>query len=250
MDLDTIRHKMDYLKLQYVQEQIQDVLDTSLREEETHLEFVSRLLETEISFREERRMETSLKLSGLPKGMRTDNFDYLFQPAVDKSRIDFLSSGEFIRKKENVLFFGPPGVGKTHLAAALGIRAIEMGYSTIYYTAEELLADMKKKADIPVSRHRRKAYAKNALVIIDELGYQTLDRQETHLFFQLISHRYQRHSTIITSNRSVREWVSVFDSDHVATGAILDRLMHNAHIFSIDGKSYRMKDVEATLMKR
>lgn len=250
MTLETIQNAMDYLKLHHVKDRLPELIDVAVKQKETHLTFLNRLVQTEMNFREERRVDTSLRLSGLPKGMTLDSFDYLFQPSVDRSRMEFLGTGEFIRRKENVLFFGPPGVGKTHLAAALGIRAIEMGYSTIYYTAEELLADMKKKADIPVSRHRRKGYVKNALIIIDELGYQTLDRQETHLFFQLISHRYQKHSTIITSNRSVREWVSVFDSDHVATGAILDRLMHNAHIFSIDGKSYRMKDVEAAFMKR
>jgi len=140
-------------------------------------------------------------------------------------------------------------VGKTHLAVALGIRAIHMGYSVIYYTVEELLHQLKKRLDIPVSKQRGRAYVKNALVILDELGYQVLDRSETHLFFQFISARYMKGSTIITSNRSIKDWDGIFASDQMATTAILDRLFHKAHIFNIDGRSYRLKDYDKMMQK-
>ncbi|MCK4764226.1 MAG: ATP-binding protein [Candidatus Aminicenantes bacterium] len=112
----------------------------------------------------------------------------------------------------------------------------------IYYTVEELLQQLKKRADTPVAKQRGRAYVKNSLVVLDELGYQSLDRHEAHLFFQFISARYMKGSTIITSNRSVKEWVEIFSSDEMATTAILDRLFHKAHIFNIDGCSYRLKD--------
>jgi DNA replication protein DnaC len=189
----------------------------------------------------------SLKVSGLPRGMRLESFDYLFQPAVEKSRVEFLASCDYIRRAENLLLFGPPGVGKAHLAVGFGVRAVEHGFSVIYYTVEELLQQLKRRAEIPVAKQRGRAYVKNSLVVVDELGYRSLDRTETHLFFQFVSARYMKGSTIITSNRSVKDWVQIFASDEMAATAILDRLFHKAHIFNVDGRSYRLKDFNQTM---
>jgi DNA replication protein DnaC len=201
----------------------------------------------EVEAREERRIAASLKVSGLPRGMRLESFDYLFQPAVEKSRVEFLASCDYIRRAENVLLFGPPGVGKSHLAVGFGVRAVEHGFSVIYYTVEELLQQLKRRAEIPVAKQRGRAYVKNSLVVVDELGYQSLDRTETHLFFQFVSARYMKGSTIITSNRSVKDWVQIFAGDEMAATAILDRLFHKAHIFNVDGHSYRLKDFNQTM---
>ena len=242
MSLEQIQQKMEYLKMTHTINVLSEMVEDAIKEKKNHLDFFDSLLTAEIQSREESRIATSLKVSGLPKGMHLDNFDFLFQSSIDKSKIDFLSTCDFIRQHENVLFFGPPGVGKTHLAVGLGVKAIYLGYSVIYYTVEELLLQLKKRADVPVYKQRGRAYVKNALVVLDELGYQSLDRHETHLFFQFISARYMKGSTIITSNRSVKEWVDVFAGDHMATTAILDRLFHKATIFNIDGNSYRLKD--------
>ncbi|MCP2620197.1 ATP-binding protein [Candidatus Aminicenantes bacterium AC-334-K16] len=174
--------------------------------------------------------------------MHLDNFDFPFQPSVERTKIEHLAICKFIRRHENVLSFGPPELIKIHLDASLGVRAIELGFSVSCYTVEELLLQLKRRADRPVSKQRGRAYVKNALVVVDELGYQVLDRHETHLFFQFISARYMKGSTIITTNRSVKEWVQIFAADEMATTAILDRLFHKAHIFNIDGQSYRLKD--------
>jgi DNA replication protein DnaC len=244
MQLNTLAQKMERLRMYYTAERIGDLLGEATKKKESPIDFFERVVSMEVEAREESRIATSLKVSALPKGMHLDNFDFAFQPSVDKARVDFLATCEFIRNKETVLLLGPPGVGKSHLSVGLGVRAIELGYSVSYYTVEELLLALKKRQDVPVTKHTRNGYMKNALVIVDELGYQSLDRKETHLFFQFVSARYMKGSLILTSNRSVREWVHIFADDEMATTAILDRILHRVHLFNIDGKSYRLKDLE------
>jgi DNA replication protein DnaC len=247
MSLQGIERNMEMLKLVHTRSCVAELLEEASREKRGPLEFFDKLLAMEVEAREERRIAASLKVSGLPRGMRLESFDYLFQPAVEKSRVEFLGSCEYIRRAENVLLFGPPGVGKSHLAVGFGVRAVEHGFSVIYYTVEELLQQLKRRAEIPVAKQRGRAYVKSSLVIVDELGYQTLDRTETHLFFQFVSARYMKGSTIITSNRSVKDWVQIFAGDEMAATAVLDRLFHKAHIFNIDGHSYRLKDFDQTM---
>lgn len=249
MILEKLAKRMEGLRLTRTSGILGELAKASAAVQETPLEFLERVMEAEYTSREESRVATSLKLSGLPRGMRLEDFDYLFQPSIERSRIEYLGTGDFLTKNENVLFFGPPGVGKTHLSVGLGVRAVELGYSVSYYTAEELMAQLKRRFEVPVSKQRRQNYVKNSLVIVDELGYQQLDRQETHLFFQFVAARYLKGATIITSNRSVKDWVSVFAGDHAATTAILDRLLHKAQIFQIDGRSYRLRHYETLLSK-
>jgi len=250
MTLERVKHTMERLKMQHTLGTLPELVQEAVQRQEGPLAFLDRVVTLELQAREESRIATSLRLSGLPKGMALDTFDFAFQPSVEKARIDVLATGDFIRKKENILFLGPPGVGKTHLAVGLGVRAVELGYSVSYTTMDELIQALKRRADVPVSKQTRPAYMKNALVVVDELGYQSLDRRETHLFFQFIAARYVKGSLILTSNRSIRDWVHLFAEDELATTALLDRILHRAHIFSVDGRSYRLKDMEALLKEK
>lgn len=206
--------------------------------------FLERLLEQEHRNREERRIRTSLKLSGLPLGQTLSNFDFAFQPAVERSRIDALATCGWVKKAGTTLLLGPPGVGKTHLAVALGVRAVEQGFSTTFYRVEELLHDLRQDAHVPPARLRRRKYMNSALLIIDEVGFEPFSREEANLFFRLVSHRYQKGAFLITSNKAIREWPEMLAGDEVITAAILDRLLHASTVLNIKGRSYRLRDLE------
>ena len=140
-----------------------------------------------------------------------------------------------------------PGVGKTHLAVGLGVKAVEHGFSAQFYRFDELLVELKRDAALPPARLRRRKYLSTALLIIDELGFEPMDRQEASLFFRLVSYRYGRGSILITTNKSVRDWTELLAGDEVLSTAILDRLLHRAHVLNIKGRSYRLRDLEQAL---
>jgi len=200
--------------------------------------------------REERRVRTSLKLSGLPRGRTIEDFDFTFQRGVDKRRIEMLSTCEYARMRDNVLLLGPPGAGKTHLAAGLGVRAAQNGFSVAYLPADAPISRMRRDSQNERRRMSRRKYMRAAVLIIDELGFQTLDRRDAHLLFQVISYRYEKTSTIITSNKSVREWPDMLAGDEVLATALLDRLLHHCHVVNIDGRSYRLRHLDQAISNK
>lgn len=204
--------------------------------------FLDRLLEEEIAAREERRIKSSLRLSGLPFLKTLDNFDFAFQPSLDRGQVQDLASLAFLARKENVLLLGPPGVGKTHLAVALAVCACQNGYSVYFTTLDSMIralaaADRAGKLDSKLRTYT----TKSQLLVVDEVGYLPLSRAEANYLFQVVSNRYERSSVILTSNKSVTEWPDVF-GDHAIATAILDRLLHHSHVLSIKGHSYRLRE--------
>ena len=189
-------------------------------------------------------MRTSLRLSGLPPGHTLEDFDWSFQPGIDRKRIETLATCAYIREREVVLFQGPPGVGKTHLAIALGVKAIASGFSVNFFRLDDLLAVMKRDADVPPRKLKGKKYMSTALLIIDEVGFQELSRPEAALLFRLVSCRYGKGSTIITTNKSVKDWPEILAGDEAMATAMLDRLLHHCHVFNIKGRSFRLRDLE------
>src|SRR5262245_57966507 len=210
-------------------------------------EFLEQLLGVETSGREGRRVKTALLLSGVPTGQTLANFDFAFQPAIERSRIETLATCAWVRNAETVLIQGPPGVGKTHLAVGLGIKAVEQGFSVQYLRFDELLTELRRDAILAPAQLRRRKYLSTALLVIDELGFEPMNRQDASLFFRLVTYRYGRGAFLITTNKSVREWTELLAGDEVLATAVLDRLLHRAQVLNIKGRSYRLRDLEDAL---
>ena len=250
LELDSTREKLERLGLSHASGILAEKLTEATREEVPAHRFLDRFLDEELASREERRIRTSLRLSGLPTGQTLASFDFSFQPSIERGRIETLATSAWIRAKETVLIQGPPGVGKTHLAVALGVRAIESGFSVAFHRLEELIALMRRDADVGPSRLRRRKYVNVALLVIDEVGFEPMDRQEASLFFRLISYRYGKGSVLITTNKGIKDWPDVLAGDEVLASAILDRLLHRSHVLNIKGRSYRLRDLEQAAVGR
>lgn len=245
--LDPLAAKLETLGLDYPATCLPELVEEATREQLTPVAFLDLLLTRQLERKDERRVTTMLKLSGLPPGKTLEDFDWAFQPRADRRQIEALATCSYLREKSNVLFLGPPGVGKSHLATALGVKAIKNGFSVAHFVLDDLMHVLKADAATPPARLRAKRYFNCALLLIDEIGFRPLDRGEANLFFRLISARYERGSIVLTSNKHVRDWPAIFAGDEILTTAILDRLLHHVHVISIDGRSYRLRELGALL---
>ena len=237
--LDRIQSSLSRLKLSRMVEILGQVIKTSEKEGKSYLSFLEELLEEEVACKEQRRVETALKISGLPFIKSIDEFDFAFQPKLNRQKVMSLFDLTFIREKGNVIFLGPPGVGKTHLAVSLALKACQAGMSIYFTNMEDLIRKLKK--DHEAGRPGRgRSYHKSALVVVDEVGYTPVDREECNLFFRFIANRYEKASTIITSNKAFSDWTELFHDPIIVT-AFLDRLLHHSVIINIRGSSYRLR---------
>lgn len=237
--MERLQANLVRLRLQRVGAVLPDLAASAQQQSKSYLDFLDELFEEEVAHKEQRRVETTLKISGLPFVKTIDEFDFSFQPKLDKQQVMGLFDLSFIERKENVIFLGPPGVGKTHLAVALAIKACRAGITIYFTTMADLVAKLKKDHDVN-SAGRGRSYYKSALVIVDEVGYTPVSREECNLFFRFISHRYEKASTILTSNKAFGDWAELF-SDPVIVTAILDRLLHHSVVVNIKGNSFRLK---------
>ena len=236
---ERIESNLTRLRLVRIREILDSVIETSEKSSKSYLGFLDELLEEEVAQKEQRRVQTALKISGLPFVKSIDEFDFTFQPKLDRQKLMSLFDLTFIRKKGNIIFLGPPGVGKTHLAVSLALKACQAGLSIYFTTMEDLITKLKK--DHEAGRPGKgRSYYKSALVIVDEVCYTPIDREQCNLFFRFIANRYEKNSTIITSNKAFTDWAELFHDPIIVT-AILDRLLHHSVVINIRGNSYRLK---------
>jgi len=238
---ESLRAHLSYLRLTRAEEVLAAHIETARKERLSHVGFLERLLKEEVDATQARRLRGRLRFSHLPVEKRISDFDFDFQPSIDKKMIDELASLAFLHAGTHCLFMGPPGTGKTHLGISLGYEAVEAGYRVYYTTAADMVASLHAAFIEGSWSHKLRFYATPSLLVIDEVGYLPMDRRAAHAFFQVVDRRNQNGSSIVlTTNRSFASWGEIFE-DEIVAAAILDRLLGNAVVINIRGESYRMR---------
>ena len=235
---------LDYLKLQEMKIHLNDTISFINLNELTFEQGLVKLTGYEVDKKEESATKSMVRAAAFPHLKEITDFDFSYQESINKEQIlDFLNH-RFIDEKENIVFLGSSGVGKTHLATSIGISVARKRMTTYFIKCSDLILQLKKAKMENRLDSRLKHFASYTLLIIDELGYLPIDREDSKLFFQLIDRRYEKKSTIITTNINFNNWDEIF-MDPVIANAILDRVLHHAHVIHITGKSYRLKDYYA-----
>lgn len=238
---DRIKANLEALNMKNTLTIIDNYLEQAIHEKTNIVEILDHILSEEAGAKKKRAVDNQIQMSGFPFRKTLDMFDFSFQPSIDQNQIMELATMRFVENKENVVFLGTPGVGKTHLAVSLGMIAAQNRYSTYYISCHNLISQLSKAHYENRLQHRLKTYAKYKVLIIDEIGYLPMDINGANLFFQLITKRYEKNSTIFTSNKPFSSWNDVF-SDITIASAILDRILHHCQVISIKGDSYRLKE--------
>jgi DNA replication protein DnaC len=230
------------LKMEHLESQLSFLCEQASQRDLDYQAFLVEALRAEWQGRFQRGVETRLRQSRFPWIKTLEQFDFAFQPSLDRRQVRELAGLSFIERAENIVVLGPPGVGKTHLSVALGVKAVEAGYSVVFHTLETLMTRLTRAQHENRLEATLKQLTYPKLLILDELGYLPLSSQEASLFFRLVVRRYERGSVILTSNKSFVDWAEIFAGDHALATALLDRLLHHATTLNIKGESYRLKE--------
>lgn len=229
------------LRLNTIESIVDSYLESALSEGKSFVEILDYLSDQEMRARTSSAAESRLRLSRIPIKKSLDDFDFSFQPSIDKNVVRELQSMRFVHNAENIVLLGAPGVGKTHLAVGLAMEAIKAGFSTYFTTANKMIDKLKRASHGDWLDRTMAIYTRPKLLIIDEIGYLPLDREGANLFFQVVSNRYEKTASIFTSNKSFGDWGEILCDDILAS-AVLDRILHHSTVLNIKGESYRIRN--------
>jgi DNA replication protein DnaC len=239
---DLLDRHLSYLKLSFMQDNYRHLAAQAAKKHWSHLDYFEKLVDGEAAMRRDRSIERRIRLARFPVIKTLDQFNWSWPKNINRLQIQNLFRLNFIKDKANVIFLGGVGLGKTHLASALGYAACLKGNSVLFATAVDVINTLTAARAAGRMKHELKKYIRPALLILDELGFLPIDKAGADLLFQVISLRYEQSALVITSNRAFKDWPEIFNNDSTLTSAILDRLLHHAETVVIKGKSYRMKD--------
>lgn len=242
MPLSDLEHHLTYLKLPFIAEHYAEGAKRAAHKAWSHVDYLASLVEGEANLRQDRATKSRIRLARFPVIKTVEQFRWDWPTRINRLQVQHHFHLEFIKAKANLILLGGVGLGKTHLATALGYTACLKGYSVLFASAIDVINTLAAARSAGRLKQALKPYTKPALLILDELGYLPIDKVGADLLFQVISLRYEQGAIIITSNRAFKEWPTIFNHDSTLTAAILDRLLHHAETVIIEGKSFRMKD--------
>jgi DNA replication protein DnaC len=243
MTMNDFIQQLSYLKLPYIREHHETVAQSAARNQWTHIHFLSELIQQESNLRQDRIIARRVKTARFPVIKTLDQFNWSWPKKINPVQIQNLFRLKFIEDKSNVIFVGGVGLGKTHLACALGYQACLKGHTVLFASAVDAVNHLISAQHAGNLKQELKKYLNPSLLILDELGYLPIDKTGADLLFQIISSRYEQGSLVITTNRVFKDWAEIFNNDSTLTSALLDRLLHHTIAVVIEGKSYRMKEV-------
>jgi len=236
--------QLSYLKLPYIRENYEPTAKLAARKNWTHVHYLSELIKQESNLRHDRTIKRRIRMARFPVIKTLDQFTWSWPKKINQAQIQNLFRLKFIEDKSNVVFIGGVGLGKTHLASALGYQACLKGHTVLFTSAIDTINNLIVAQHAGALKQELKKYLKPSLIVLDELGYLPIDKKGADLLFQIISERYERGSIVITTNRVFKDWPQIFNNDSTLTSALLDRLLHHTEAVVIEGKSYRMKEVK------